>query len=202
MGNVNNISEKTSGRRAVEHHSKSSILKAAQTEFAKDGYDKTTLRQIAKTADVNAAMIVHFFGSKQKLFVEAMVPIFEGPKQLPQALEGDIVTLGFRLATRFVTITSQPSTQKLMLGLLKSVSSEEKAAEMLRIFIGEAIINRVKPFLPGKNKELQANILGSQLVGIFIARYIIKIEPLASTDASELIKYLAPRLQAHFIQNT
>jgi len=201
MSGVKSISGKSTGRRPAGDDTKGKIIAAAQDGFARAGYDRTSLRQIATAAGVDAALIVHYFGTKQQLFIKAMMPIFDGPKRLPNALDGDTETIGFRLATLFVEIMMNPSSQQLMLGIFRSVSSEEQAAEMLRSFIRQAIMERIKQYLPGPNKDLQANILGSQLIGIFVARYIVKVEPIANVDKDELIQYLAPRLQAHFNLN-
>jgi len=198
MNSVNSISNKNVGRPAGGSDAKEKILEAARTLFADSGYDRTSLRQVATRAGVDASLIMHHFGSKQQLFVAAMVPLFEGPKRLPDALSGDRHGIGRRLATLFATITSHPPTRELMLGLFKSASSEEQAAAMLRTFAQEMILRNVESYLPGPNRKLQTNILGAQIIGTFFARYVIKIEPLAGASTEELIEYLAPRLQAHF----
>jgi AcrR family transcriptional regulator len=198
MSDVKSTSGNTIGRRPGGEDTKSQIVAAAQACFAQEGYDRTSLRKIAVQAGVDPALLLHYFGSKQQLFMAAMLPLFTGPQLLPGALEGDDKTRGLRLATLFITLISEPSVQTLLLGLFKSVSSENEAAALLRSFVHEAVITRIEPFLPGPNRGLQANIIGSQLLGIFIARYIVKIEPIASADTKELIEYLAPRLQAHF----
>lgn len=198
MASVKSISNKKLGRRPGGEDTRAKIVTAAQTQFAAEGYGHASLRQIGSLAEVDPALIIHYFGTKQRLFAEAMLPLFEGPKLLPAALEGSKNGIGLRLAELFVKMTSQPSAQKLMLGLFRSASSEERAAEMIRSFIQTGIIDRVEKFLPGPNKKLQANILGGQMVGIFITRYVLKVEPIANVTAEELIAYLAPRLQAHF----
>jgi AcrR family transcriptional regulator len=198
MSRVNSISGKNIGRRPGNSDAKEKILNAARTLFAVSGYDRTSLRQIAGTASVDASLIVHYYGSKQRLFVEAMLPLFEGPKLLPIALQGSKEDIGLRLSTFFVTMTSDPAVKNLMLGVFRSASSEEQAAIIIRKFVQARIIDLVEQHLPGPNKTLQANILGSQMIGLFIARYIVKLEPLASATNEELIEYLAPRVQAHF----
>jgi len=198
MKGVNSISNKPVGRRPGVHDTKEKIITAARTLFADKGFDRTSIRHIAALADVDPALVMHYFGTKQQLFMESMLPLFEGPRLLPNAMQGDITTIGNRLATFFVTMISEQATQNLILGLFRSISSEERAAVMAREFIQGGIIEHVEPFLPGPNKKLQANLLGAQLVGIFVARLIIKAEPIASSSPEELITYLAPRLQSHF----
>ncbi len=197
MSGVNSISGKGIGRPSGDGNTKETILEAARIQFAAEGYS-TSLRKIATEANIDPSLIMHYFGSKQQLFIESMLPLFEAPRKIPDIFSGDEDKIGERLATMFVTIISEPFTRNLMLGMFKSISSEEKAAEMVRKFIQAAIIDLVETHLPGPNKKLQANILGGQMMGIFIARYIIKIEPIASINNDELIKYLALRIQFHF----
>lgn len=198
MDKVNNISGKSVGRPVGGSDAKQKIIEAARIQFAKGGYDRSSLRQIASRADLDPSLIVHHFGSKQKLFVESMLPLFEGPKFLPSTIKGDPSSRGMRLATLFVTFSSEPSTRDLMLGLFRSANSEDQAAQMFREFIQNNITEIIEHQMPGPNKKLQANILSSQMIGMFIAKYIVKIEPLASASNQELIEYLAPRIQAHF----
>jgi AcrR family transcriptional regulator len=199
MNSVKSMSGKNLGRRPGNENTKAKIIGAAQICFAQHGYDRAPLRQVATLAQVDPALILHYFGTKQQLFIEAMLPLFEGPKMLPAAMRGDASGIGTRLATLFIKLTSEPTVQQLMLGLFKSVSSERQAAVLLSEFVRTNVIEQLEPYLPGPNKKLQANIIGSQLVGIFMARYVIKVEPIASTTDSEVIEYLAPRLQAHFV---
>jgi AcrR family transcriptional regulator len=198
MSKVNSISNKKAGRRPGKKDSKALIIKAAQLQFAEHGYDRATLRRIANKAAVDPALIVHYFGTKQELFVSSMLPLFELPKLLPSALQGNNDDIGTRLATMFIRVTSNPDTQQLMLGLIRSISSEERAATMARKFLNDNIINLVKSHLSGPNNDLQANIVSSQMIGVFIAKYVMKIEPLARASDDDTIQYLAISLQAHF----
>lgn len=198
MNEVNSATKKSSGRRPKGNAAKDDILRAASSLFASKGYDKTSLRLIASVAEVDPSLILHYFGSKKKLFVTSMAPLMEGPKLLPQALHGDIDAAGERLAKAFVTLTSSNETREMMLGMFRSASSDTGAADALHQFVEDTIMKAIEPYLPGPNKKLQANILGGQMIGVFVARYIVKLEPIASINDDELIRYLAPRLQAHF----
>lgn len=198
MRRVKSISGKSPGRRPGRHNTKAIIVAAAQTLFATSGYDRTSLRHIAKLADVDPALIAHYFGTKQKLFVESMLPLYEGPKLLPDVLKGDSQFIGERLAGLFVMMTGDPQRLKLVTGMMRSISSEQQAADIAREFMQQSIMRIVEAYVPGPNKKLQANLVASQLMGVFMTRYIMKVEPLASATTEELVAYLAPRLQAHF----
>lgn len=199
MSGVNSTNKKRVGRRPAASNAKEAILKAASSLFASQGYDRASLRHIASVAEVDPSLILHYFGSKKNLFVTSMAPLMEGPRMLPEALRGDNDTAGERLAAKFVALISDGQTREMMLGMIRSVSSDAAAADALRQFVEDAIMKTIEEFLPGPNKRLQANILGGQLIGLFVARYIVKLDPIASIDDDQLVKYLAPRLQAHFL---
>ena len=198
MSEVKTGTKKPSGRRPAGSGAKQHILAAASELFASQGYDRTSLRQIASSAKVDPSLILHYFGSKKRLHVASLLPLMEGPKQLPTTLQGDIDNVGERLARMLVGLMQDTSARTLLLSLFRSISSDGESAEALQQFVQLTVMDTVEPYLPGPDKKLQANILGSQIIGIFIARYIIKIEPLATIDDRQLIAYLAPRLQSHF----
>lgn len=200
MSDVNNISTKKAGRRAGNVDTKQAIINAAQTQFAVHGVDGTSFRKIAATANVDPALIVHYFNNKQQLYIESMMPLFKGPIVLNEAIDGDESEIGIRLATAIVTLMSEPYTQKLLMSALRSASSDEDASSMLRTFIEENLMKTLSKKMPPLDAELKSNILGAQIVGILVARYIIKIEPLASVNNEKLILLLSERIQDHFKQ--
>lgn len=57
------------------------IIETAEQLFAENGFDGTSVRDIAEAADVNVAMISYYFGSKEKL-LEAMFGLRAGDTTL------------------------------------------------------------------------------------------------------------------------
>src|SRR2546430_5907214 len=137
------------GRRPGVSGSRAAILAAARRHFAAVGYDRATIRAIARAAKVDPALVLHFFGSKESLFAEAMD--FPRPDQvLPVVLGGSTKDLGERIARLFFEIWDSEQGAGL-LGLLRSVHTSDRAAAMMREFIGSQMLARVAPTLSGRD---------------------------------------------------
>ena len=193
-----NMQSKHTGRRQGETNAKEDIILAAQNLFALSGYEKATIRSIAKEAKVDPALINHYFKSKQELFIESMLPLFDGPKLLQKALDGPDDEIGLRLSRLFIFLISNERTKSLIIGIIRSSTTDEQAAKMMNIFITENVASIVKQKIKGNDASVISNLIGSQFVGIVLAREIIKVEPLASLSEDDLMKYLAPKLQIYF----
>jgi AcrR family transcriptional regulator len=185
------------GRRVGGGDTRGAILDAATALFARDGYTATTLRAVAREAAVDPALIVHHFGSKDALFRNAMqVPI--DPAVIAAAIEdADRDRLGERLCAYFLELWEDESTRQPLLTILRSALTHEAAAEMMRGFISDALVGRIASVLELPDAELRATLVGSQLVGLAIARYALRVEPLASAEASTIAAWLAPTLQRY-----
>ena len=192
------MQSKHTGRRQGESKAKEDIILAAQNLFALSGYEKATIRSIAKEAKVDPALINHYFKSKQELFIESMLPLFDGPKLLQKALDGPDDEIGLRLSRLFIFLISNERTKSLIIGIIRSSTTDEQAAKMMNIFITENVASIVKQKIKGNDASVISNLIGSQFVGIVLAREIIKVEPLASLSEDDLMKYLAPKLQIYF----
>ena len=192
------MQSKHTGRRQGESKAKEDIILAALNLFALSGYEKATIRSIAKEAKVDPALINHYFKSKQELFIESMLPLFDGPKLLQKALDGPDDEIGLRLSRLFIFLISNERTKSLIIGIIRSSTTDEQAAKMMNIFITENVASIVKQKIKGNDASVISNLIGSQFVGIVLAREIIKVEPLASLSEDDLMKYLAPKLQIYF----
>jgi AcrR family transcriptional regulator len=192
---------KKAGRRPGKTATKEQIITAAQTFFAKTSYDQTTIRDIAKLAHVDPALIMHYFGTKQELFIAAMTPPQRVPQKIAKALKGDTETLGLRLATLFVGFLENKTTNHIVVGVLRAVIHVPEAAALLKTILVSPILTVFKASGKLDNPELRATLVQTQLVGLVITRYILKIEPLASLPPEKLITYLAPTLQRYLTGN-
>ena len=183
------------GRRTGTSGSRESILAAAQTHFAADGYDGATIRAIAATAGVDPALVGHYFGNKEHLFVAAMRFPIDPAEFVPRVLAAGPDEVGEGLARTFFQAWDQPDTA--FVALLRSVTTNDQAAEMLRQFISREVIGRLASMLNLDRPQLRAGLAGSQLVGLALVRYVVKIEPIASMDAEELVRAIGPTLQKY-----
>ena len=185
------------GRRVAGGDTRAEILNAARAMFASVGYTATTLRAVAQQARVDPALILHHFGSKEALFRSAMhVPI--DPAAVAAIIGTDDRTaLGRRLCVYFLGLWEDDATREPLLAMLRSALTSEVAADSLRGFFTEALVGRVAKALDAPDAALRATLMGSQLVGLALARYLLRIEPLASADAATVAAWVAPTLERY-----
>jgi AcrR family transcriptional regulator len=185
------------GRRPGDGDTRGLILTAARSAFAAAGYDATSLRGIARAAGVDSALVVHYFGSKDRLFA-AVMRLPEGfvEKAAALAAQGED-GLGERLIRFFLGMWEDPVTQGPMLALVRSAVANERAAATLRGFVGDALLGRIAAALPVSDRRLRATLAGSQLIGLAMLRYAVGVEPLASADVETVVAWLSPTLQRY-----
>ncbi|MFT4185769.1 MAG: TetR family transcriptional regulator [Micrococcaceae bacterium] len=201
MGNVKNEQEKQVGRRAGNVDTKNDISQAAIEIFSKNGIKQTTMRQIATKAKVDPALIVHYFGSKKQLFLDSIVlPLKRRELELFDEVfsNPDNTTVGERLSRAFAKLIVEDEESQLLVAIIRSAASDEEAVSIMRNVVKNALLDKFKDHIPDPDRELKAALLGTQMVGIVMARYIMKLEPIASATVDDLVPYLAPRVQAYF----
>ncbi|MFD7747085.1 TetR family transcriptional regulator [Streptomyces sp. NPDC059698] len=173
------------------------ILEAARTEFAERGYDKTSVRGIAKAAGVDAALVHHYFGTKDGVFAAAVEVTFEPALVLPAVLGGPPEGLGERLAAFFLSVWEDPATRTPLLAVLRSAVTHEAAANVLRDFVLRRLLERIAAELDVPDPTLRAELAASHMLGIVMLRYVLRAEPLASADPAEIVAMTAPTLQRY-----
>jgi AcrR family transcriptional regulator len=174
---------------------RAAILDAARRQFTEAGYIETSLRAIASEAGVTPPLIVHFFGSKANLLVEAVHWPFDPAVVLPQVIAGDRRRVGERMSRLFAeTWDAQPERSPLI-ELLRSAAGDEKSAALLREFLVNELFEPVIDALGVADGELRACLMASYLLGTVLVRHILKIEPLAGASSERVIALTAPTLQ-------
>ncbi|HEX6937600.1 MAG TPA: TetR family transcriptional regulator [Actinomycetes bacterium] len=186
------------GRPAGGGDRRAAILVAAREQFAEKGYDGASVRGIARRADVDPALVHHYFGSKEQVFVAAMELPFEPAELLPQVLDGDPEGLGERLVRLFLRIWADPDFRTPMLGMLRSALTGEQGAAMLREFVGSALLARIAE-AAGPVDRLRLEAAAAQMVGVVLLRHVVRMEPLASATEDEIVAVVAPTLQRYLV---
>jgi len=185
------------GRRPGAGGTREQILAAARSHFAEAGFDNATIRGIAAAAGVDPALVLHYYGSKEGVFRAAVnVPIEPG-EFLPRLLEEGLDGLGERLVRFFVTTWDSPAGSPL-LGVIRSVVTSETAAALLRDFVSREILSRLAEGLELDRPQLRASLAASQLIGLAMLRYVVRVEPLASAPPADVAAWLGPTLQRYF----
>ncbi|MEU1213543.1 TetR family transcriptional regulator [Streptomyces sp. NPDC005791] len=173
------------------------ILEAARTEFAERGYDKTSVRGIARAAEVDAALVHHYFGTKDEVFAAAVELSFEPALVIPEVLGGPSEDLGERMARYFIGVWENPVSRAPLLAVLRSALTHEAAAKVLRTFVLRRMLERIATQLDVPDPAFRVELAASHLLGIALLRYVVQAEPLASADPEEIIATVAPTLQRY-----
>ena len=193
-------SAKRSGRRPGPTTTREAIAEAARRQFAELGYDRATLRGIAGEAGVDAALVVRFYGSKDALFREVMALPPAVAEAMAALADGPSATVGRRLAEVIVGMLEDPRSRSVVIGRIRSASSHPDAAALVRETVTRDI-GRLAAALTDDEPETRAVLVGSQIVGLALARYVVRVEPLASLPAADVIDYIAPTFQ-HYLVGT
>ncbi|AEF42042.1 TetR/AcrR family transcriptional regulator [Hoyosella subflava] len=187
------------GRRPGDpSETRETIVSAARAMFAKHGFDKASVRKIAAEAGVDPALINHHFGSKQKLFVAAMrAPV--NPVEVVQRLAAEGPDkLGFRIAETFVSVWDSPAGSGLAQAMRGALAQDGMTVAM-REFVTHQILPAIASALdaPAPEKRVRASLVASQLIGLAVTRYILRIEPLASASPEAVVGSIGPVLQGY-----
>ncbi|WP_329622743.1 TetR family transcriptional regulator [Streptomyces sp. NBC_01255] len=177
------------------------ILEAARTQFAERGYDKASVRGIAKAAGVDPALVHHYFGTKDEVFAAAIEVSFEPALVVPAILGGPREAIGERLARFFIGVWENPVSRAPLLAIVRSALTHEAAAKVLRTFVLRRLLERIAAELDVPEPSFRAELAASHMIGIVILRYVIEVEPLASADPEEIVAQVAPTLQRYLTES-
>ena len=185
------------GRRPGASGTREAILVAARRAFAEQGYQRATIRGVAELAGVDPALVHHYFGTKQELFVAAVRLPVNPVEQLATVLAAEPDQVGLRLVETFLSIWDHAADQSPLLALIRSAVADEQAAALLREFITEEVLGPIARRVGSPDAGLRASLAGSQVIGLAMARYIVRVEPLASTPAAEVAAIVGPTVQRY-----
>jgi AcrR family transcriptional regulator len=190
------------GRRPAGEDTRAAILDAARTEFSAKGYDASSMRAIARLAEVDPALVHHYFDGKAALFVESMsLPV--NPSFLIDAiLVGPREQVGQGLARTFFDIWDSPLGREQLVALIRSAVSQEDAARMLREFLVREVFGKVALSMGVPQPQLRAGMAAAQMMGVAMMRYVIGFEPMVRASTDEIVGLVAPTLQRYLADST
>jgi AcrR family transcriptional regulator len=190
------------GRPAGSPPNREAILASAHRQFVERGYDGATIRSIAAGAGVDAALVHHYFGTKDRLLLATLQELAQVDVATPQLLAGGIAGLGERVirATVEVFETLYQPILPALLGLFFSAMAHEDAARQLQESFGGGGVVRLVEALGLPQPDLRAALVGSQLFSLMVARLVVRLEPIASADIDSLVTWYAPTLQRYLTE--
>jgi AcrR family transcriptional regulator len=186
---------KRTGRRAGDSGTRDAITAAARRQFGRAGYDATTIRAVAKEAGVDPALVVYFFGSKDKLFAACVEWPFDPSVEIPAVIAGDPEDAGRRLVALVLRTWDAESGRNPIVALLRAAMSQETAERQLRAFLESQILGPLVAGLGCDQPDLRAGLVAAQLLGLGITRHVLKLQPLASLDAERVLDLVGPQVQ-------
>jgi AcrR family transcriptional regulator len=185
------------GRRRGSSGTRGKILGAARLQFARSGYDHASIRAIATSARVDSKLVQHFYGSKRDLFVAAMGLPVDPAKIIPALLAPGPSGLGERLVRTFIGVWDSPEGRHLV-GLLRSVVGNQDASAMMRDYFAHEIVGTLVASLDMDEPRRRASLVASQLFGLALVRYVVKLQPIVSASPDDLARWVGPNVQRYF----
>ena len=165
------------------------ILHSALAAFARHGYDGIGIREIAETAGVTAVLVNRYFGTKEKLFAEAVELAFADNS----LFEGEFTELANRLTA--VIMTKNDSDPKVALLLLLNSAPNPRAAEILRDSIAHQFERPLRASLQGPKASERAAMILALIAGVLLMRKVIRIKGLTDATPSMLSTLLETLFQ-------
>ena len=194
------------GRPAGESGTREAIAEAARAQFADFGYQGATIRGIAAAAEVDPALVHHYYGNKERLFVAAMrLPVVPSEvigaalAELPPGEPG----FGAHMVRTALALWESDGLRETFLGLFRSAVTSDPAAIMLREFVSETILGAMARVAgPGGNAgrreaEYRAAMVATQMLGLALTRLVIRLPAVAGASVDELAETVGPTVERY-----
>jgi AcrR family transcriptional regulator len=182
------------GRRQGESGTKEAIADAARAEFLERGYTAATIRSVARRAEVDPALVYHYFTNKPTLFAST-INLPADPRRISEAVRTSQTGRGARLAEMFLAQweTGPGPPGQSFITMVQAMSSSPEAADGLREFL----MDRVWGKLPEGTEAMHWRrvTVSAELFGLAWNRYVVRAEPLASAPLEEVARQVGPALE-------
>jgi AcrR family transcriptional regulator len=191
------------GRRPGNQDTREAILTAAREAFSERGYDKASIRAIATSAGVDPALVHHYFGTKDELFLAAVEAPLDPTELVSKIVAGGTDGLPERLLRTFLSVWDHPVTGPGALALVRSALQHDWSARMLREFLTAKILRRVVGqlgIIDAAESQLRGSLVASQMIGLVMIRYVLRLEPLASASPDTIVAAVGPNIHRYLFE--
>jgi AcrR family transcriptional regulator len=168
---------------------------AARHQFVAAGFEGASVRSIAAEAGVDAARVIHYFGSKNRLLGAVMAWPIDLDEIAEQVVAPGLDGFGERLVRFFLAQWDDPSKRHPLTVIVRNAVSHEDAARLLGEFVRRELVGQIVPLMGEATAELRGSLVASALVGVAMTRYVVRLEPLASAPADVVVAAMAPTIQ-------
>ncbi len=174
------------------------IVAAARDEFAAHGWAGTTIRAVARAADVDPALVYHYFGSKEGLLDAATNPPQQWLENVAKVWTTPIEQLGAALITLLLASWADDEIGPTLRAILQTAAHEPSTHEKLRRVVEGSLMGVSELGTDERDRLVRSGLISSQMMGFALMRYVWKIEPIASMADEEAIAAITPNLQ-HYV---
>jgi AcrR family transcriptional regulator len=185
------------GRPRDEQDRRTAILAVARELFAARGFTGTTIRGVASAAEVDPSLVHHYFGTKDDLFLAALEVPFDPRAVLPAALDGDLETAARRLLETVLAVWDEPDVRLALVALLRRAMAAPEEVNPVREGMVHLVVEPLRDRLPGADAQARADLVATQMLGLMVVRYVLRLEPLASMSRAEVVAWVAPTVQRY-----
>jgi AcrR family transcriptional regulator len=185
------------GRRPGGPDTRGQILTAARKSFADKGFTGTTIRAVAADAAVDPALIHHYFGTKDDLFLAAMQIPLDPRAVVPTVFADGLPGAGERLLRLFLSVWDDPHTRLPLVALFRTSLAQTTPQTLLQQGLLRLVLEPMRAALPPDEADRRVQLVVSQMAGLVLTRYILQFEPLASMPADEVVAWVAPNVQRY-----
>ena len=172
---------------------RSAILDAARRIFAKEGYERSTIRDIAAAAAIDPAMVIRYFHSKEELFGR----IADFDLRLPDPASIDRDRIGESLVTHFLDIWEGEQAVPGLVVMIRSAASNEFAAQKVHEVFSDQVLPMLTSIGEPADARNRAGLVASQLIGLAFGRYVIKFAPVVALTRERIIRDIGATIQAY-----
>lgn len=187
------------GRRAGKPDTRGQILEAARRQFLAEGYRAVTMRAVADAAGVDAALVSYYFGSKRSLFAAAVTASANPAETIGRAVDGELDGLPERVLRGLVTLWDDPVTGAPLLAMLSSIHDDAEVGDLFREMLEQELLARIAARLRGSDATVRAAAFCTQVAGIVVTRYVLRLRAIAAMPPDELVRTFAPALRASLL---
>jgi AcrR family transcriptional regulator len=173
------------------------ILTAAREAFAETGWAGTTMRAVARAADVDPALVYHYFGSKEALLEAATNPPPRWLENVAKTWTTPVSELGSALLRLMLGAWADDEVGPVLRAVLQTAAHEPSTREKLRRIVESSLIGVSQLGVDERDRMVRSGLISSQIMGLAMMRYVWRIEPVASMSDDEVVAAVAPNLQRY-----
>ncbi|MCX4860185.1 TetR family transcriptional regulator [Streptomyces canus] len=191
MNGSNSADSGSTGVRRRSDATRTAILAAARERFAADGYERATIRAIAKDARIDPSMVMRYYGNKEGLFAAA-VSVELG---LPDSGSLPGHDIGRALVSRFLDLWEE---NEVLTALLRVGATNQAGAERMQGIFREQVMPVALRVCPDPEQApARAALAATQLLGLALTRYVLRFPPTVALTREEIVAWLAPTVQRY-----